>query len=347
MKAAIYHGPRDIRIEEIDRPKAGDDGLVVRVKAAGVCGSDLHAYKKAPLDRPFEFLVYGHENAGEVVEVGKNVTDIKVGERVFAEGFLPCFKCPACQKKEYVRCAKGIKLAGLTGLNGGFAEYLWVPFIMRDASGNPTNIFKLTDKMSYQDGSLIEPLAIGSAAMKAAAPVSSEVAVVLGSGVIGLGTVVNLKAAGVSKVIISDISDKRLKAAGELGADVVLNAGKEDVTKRVFQETAGAGADIIVEAAGEPSTFLQSLDFVKRGGRIVIVAFYETSVAFEPHALIKKGARIIPGRGSDWKMAFGLIDAGKMKDTQVVSHTFPLDKIKEAFETAINTRESIKVMIEP
>lgn len=337
MKAAIYYGPRDIRLEEIEKPRAGEDGIVVKVRAAGICGGDLHAYRKAPIDRPPGKLVYGHENAGDVVEVGANIKDIKVGDRVFAEALLLNAN------------RTGIAgIAGLSGLHGGFAEYLWVPVIMRDKdTGNLTNIFKLPDTMSYQDGALIEPVGIGTAAVRTAAPQSGEVAFVMGTGIIGLGTVVTLKAAGLSKIIVSDVSEKRLKAALEMGADMALNPTKDDVTKRVMEETSNRGADIVVETAGLPATFLQSINIARPGGRIVVVAYYEESVQFKPHTLINRNVRIIPGRGADWPKAFELIKAGKITDKQVVTHTFPLHRINEAFETAGNSQESIKVMIEP
>ncbi len=258
MKAAIYYGPGDIRIEEIERPKAGDDGIIVRVRAAGLCGSDVHAYRSGPIDRPLGKLAYGHENAGDVVEVGANVTDVKVGDRVFAEALLPCFDCEPCNRKDYARCAGGFKVAGLSGLHGGFAEYLWVPVVLRDKdTGAATNVFKLPETMSYQDAALTEPMGIGAAVVKNAPPEADDVVVVLGTGAIGLSTVVSLKASGVSRVIVIDISAKRLQAARELGADLILNPDEEDVVKRVKEETSGGGADIVVEAAGESVTIHQ------------------------------------------------------------------------------------------
>ena len=347
MKAAIYYGPGDVRIEEIERPKAGDDGLVVRVRAAGVCGGDVHAYRTTAEDRAPGILAHGHENAGEVVEVGANVKDVKVGDRVFAEGLLPCFECEACKAKDYARCSAGLGVAGLSKLHGGFAEYLWVPVVLRDSTGTLANIFKLPDTMSYQEGALVEPMGVGAGTARNAQPEAGDVVVVLGTGIVGLGAVVSLKAAGVAKLIASDVSEKRLQAAKELGADVILNATDEDVVKRVKEETAGKGADIVVESAGLPVTFAQSLDMVRRGGKIVVVAYYEKPAEFKPHILINKNIKLVPGRGADFRGAFELMKAGKVKDRQVVSHAFPLDKIHEALETAMNTKESIKVMIEP
>jgi len=156
-----------------------------------------------------------------------------------------------------------------------------------------------------------------------------------------------LKDSGVSKIMASEISDKRRQAAKELGADVIINPAREDVVKRVREETSGRGADIVVEAAGKPATFLQSMEIVRRGGKIVPVALYEESFQSNPNPLVLKRITVIGGTTVDFFSAFELIKAGRIKDKQVVTHSFALDKINEAFETAMNPSESIKVMIEP
>lgn len=348
MKAAVFHGPKEYRIEEIEDPSAGEDGVVVKVRAAGVCGGDLHAYKNMHMERPPGRLVYGHENAGEVVEVGKNVKGVAVGDRVFAESFGFCFKCDACKQKNYMRCTSGLRVAGLSALNGGFAEYLWVPVVFQNPkTGTPSNILKLPDSISFQEGALTEPINIGSGVVRDLKPDGSETVLVMGAGMIGLGTIMNLKAAGVSKIISCDISDMRLKAAGELGADVLLNGEKEDVLARVMAETGGTGADVVVEAAGVPETFHQAIACVRRGGRITVVAYFEKVVDFRPHHLINKGVRLLPGGGADFYGAFDLVTSGAVKEKQVISHVFPLDKINEAHDVAIDTKGSVKVMIDP
>jgi len=348
MKAAVYIGTRDYRIEEIDDPSCGEDGVVVRVRAAGVCGGDLHAYKNIHMERPPGRLVYGHENAGEVVDVGKNVEGVAAGDRVFAESFGFCFKCEACKQKNYTKCTSGPRVAGLSALNGGFAEYLWVPVVFRNPkTGSPTNILKLPDTMSFQEAALVEPINIGSGVVAGLAPNPDETILVMGAGMIGLGTIMNLKSVGVSKILSCDISDMRLQAAGELGADILLNGEKEDIPARVMAETGGRGADTVVEAAGVPETFHQSIACVRRGGRISVVAYFEEPVDFRPHLLINKGVRIQPGGGGDFFGAFDLVKSGAVREEQVISHVFPLDKINEAHETAIDTKRSIKVMIDP
>ena len=352
MKAAIFHGPRDIRIEEIERPKAGDNGIVIRVRAAGICGSDLHPYKGGRPTRPLEQIARGHENAGDVVEVGANVKDVEVGDRVWVEAVLPCYECDWCKaggyNKNYFRC-RNVKPGGIRGLHGGFAEYIWVPLVVLPREGEEMlpSVIKLPDSMSYQDGALIEPLNVGTGAVKYAEPEPDDVAVVLGTGIIGLGTIVSLKAKGVSRILVSDISEKRLQVAEELGAELVLNSANDDVVKRVMGETSSRGADIIVETAGKPVTFQQAVDMVRPGGKIMMVGIYEELVEFNLNQLVLKGIRTIGCIDAHFAESFELMKSGVMKDSQVVTHTFPLEKINEAFEMAINTHESVKVMIEP
>ncbi|MBA7617510.1 putative zinc-type alcohol dehydrogenase-like protein YdjJ [subsurface metagenome] len=286
-----------------------------------------------------------------MVEVGAKVTDVKLGDRVWGTALLPCFKCEWCQRKEYIRCPN-VKVGGIWGLHGGFAEYVWFPVILLNR-----NVVKLAETMSYHDGVLIEPISVGVGIVKRAEPKTDDVVVVLGAGIIGLGTVVNLKALGVSKVIVSEVSEKRLQVAKELGADILINAGKEDVVKRVMDDTSGRGADIVVEVAGKPVTFLQSIDMVRPDGKIMIAATYEESFEFNPSlarpgmpktSLLRKAIRMFGCYGGgNFQGSFELIKAGKVKDKQVVTHVFPLDRIKEAFETQMNAKESIKVMIEP
>ncbi len=348
MKAAIHYGPKDYRIEEIEDPSAGEDGLVVKVKAAGVCGGDLHAYKGLYLERPPGKMVYGHENAGEVAEVGSNVKDFKVGDRVFSEALGVCFECDACKRKDFGRCAGGIKVAGLFGLDGGFAEYLWLPAVFRDpATGVVSNVFKLPDTMTFEEGALVEPVNIGLGVAKSLKPEPGHIVLVIGAGMIGLSAVLGLKSLGVNKVISCDISARRLEAAGELGADVVINAEKEDVVERVMAETGGKGAHIVVEAAGVPKTFRQAIGSVRPGGRVSVVAYFEEPVEFSPHWLIGKHVTIVPGGGGSFRDAFDLIKTGAVKKEQVISHVFPLDKINDAHDIAIDTKESVKVMIAP
>ena len=349
MKAAIYHGPGDIRIEEMDYPSPGDVGMVVRVRAVGICGTDVHAYRSARIQYATG-KVLGHEFSGDVVEIGKDVTDISVGDRIWAVTMLPCFECEECQRGEYFRC-RNAKGGGVSGHDGAFSEYTWVPVAALNR-----NVLKLADGMSYQDAALVEPVGVGAGAARRAEPQGTDIVVVLGVGVVGLGAVATFKDMGVARVIASDISEKRLAAAGKLGADVLINAAEQEALERVMAETSGRGADIVVEAAGIPATFQQSIDMVRRDGKVMVVATYDEPFEFDPSlarpglrmsSLVRKAVRMLGCYGGDSLGAYGLIRRGKLRAGQVVTHTFPLDEIERAFRTQMDARESIKVMIEP
>jgi len=349
MKAAIYHGPGDLRVEEIDDPKPGNVGMVVRVRAAGICGTDVHAYRSDRIQYATG-KVLGHEFSGEVAEIGPEVTDIKVGDRVWAISMLPCFQCEACQRGEYFRCRHS-KGGGISGHDGAFSEYTWVPVAALNR-----NVIKLDDHLSYQDSALVEPVGVGTGAARRADPRSTDTVVVLGSGLVGLGAVATLKDMGVARIIASDISERRLTAAEGLGADVLINAGEERAVERVMEETSGRGADIVMEAAGIPATFLQSIDMVRRDGKVMVVATYDEPFEFDPSlarpgmrmsSLVRKAVRMFGCYGGDSFGAYDLIKRGRLTADQVVTHTYPLDKIETAFRTQMDVKKSIKVMIEP
>ncbi len=353
MRAAVYYGPGDVRVEDIERPRAGDEGMILRVRACGICGTDLHPYRKESERCPTGFAL-GHEYSGDVVEVGPKVTGIEVGDRVWGRAFLPCFQCERCRVREYGRC-RNYKLAGVSGLHGGFAEYLWFPLVLPNE-----NVIKLASNMSYHDGTLIEPMTAGTSVSSRTK--LDDVVVVLGVGTIGLGVVAHLKAKGVARVIVSDVSKKRLEVAGELGADIVIDPSEEDLVRVVMEQTSNVGADIVVNTAGVSSTFQQSIDIVRRAGTILVGAHFEEPFMFNPSLhrpglpstnFVAKGVTMVggfgqlPSEGLSWFKSFELIKAGSIRDSHVVTHVFPLEKIREAFETQMNNRESIKVMVEP
>ena len=349
MKAAIYHEAGDIRIEEIEYPKPGDVGIVVRVRAVGICGTDVHAYQSSRIQYATGKAL-GHEFCGDVVEIGPKVTDVKIGDRVWAVSMLPCFQCEACRKGEYFAC-RNAKGGGVSGHDGAFSEYTWVPVVALNR-----NVIKIDAGMSYRDGALVEPVGVGTGAAHHSEPQSSDTVVVLGAGVVGLGAIATFKAMGVARVIASDISEKRLAAAGELGADVLINATKQDTVGIVMEETSGRGADIAVEAAGIPVTFHQSIDMVRRDGKVMVVATYDKPFEFDPslarpgmrmNSLVRKAVRMFGCYGGDNLGSYALIREGRVKASQLVTHTFPLDEIEKAFQTQMDSRESIKVMIEP
>jgi L-iditol 2-dehydrogenase len=370
MKAAIYYGPSDIRVEEIERPSAGDEGMVLRVRACGICSIiDVPHYKMSyPLvDTPHyktDFpdssygIVIGHEFSGDVVEVGSKVTAVKEGDRVYGVIWSPCGHCDACRAGDYEHCPYAD--AGGRRINGAMAEYVLFPYLIYPSVIND-KLIKLPNNVSYRDGALIEVMRLGlGLGSKAKA---GDVVVVLGQEIVGLTAVVQLKESGVAKVITSDVSNKRLQASREVGADVAVDALNEDIFKVVMEETSGKGADIVIEVSGRPASLQQAVDVVRPFGDIWLGTFYTAGPFFDPswqHSPMfasnptqKPGISIHCAWGTlgDWmprlRQAVEIIQSGKITADKYVTHVFPLDKVREAFETAVNPHEAIKVMVEP
>ena len=384
MKAAVFYGAKDFRVENIEVPKMESTDVLIRVKACGICGSDVHTYKRGILARPG--FVMGHEFSGEVAEVGKKVKGINVGDRVVAMivptneatrgcgqcfwctrgqpqwcpsvALKPCGECDYCESGRFWMCDKIQRhmLIGY-GRNGAYAEYVLVPDAVLD-----NNIFKIPDSLSWEEAAIIEPLWGAYRWVMMANPQPHETAVVTGLGTIGLSVMLVLKQF-VSKVIVSEVSQKRLRLAKELGADVVIDATKEDPLQKVIEITGtgrsfsgkgGGCADIVMECSGVPKALQQAIEMTRTGGRIVLVGLFEEAVPLNINRIVHKQLSLISsfnkGRepvGEEIKAAIKLLASGKVNAKPLISHQFPLDKIMEAFEVQINPEQSIKVIVKP
>jgi L-iditol 2-dehydrogenase len=361
MKAAIYYGAGDVRIEKVERPRARAEGVVLKVRACGICDiMDLDQWKRGPSGKvpPYRF---GHEYAGEVVEVGSKVTMYQVGDRVAAFPiFSPCYKCESCLIGDYWRCinwTRGIQY-------WAFAEYLEIPFVTSASS------VKVPDTLSFHDLTFIEPLQLAAGVGEKGK--AGDTVVVQGQDLLGLGIVVKLKERE-AKVISSDISKKRIDASREIGADVVIDAINEDVVQVVMKETSGEGADVVIVNDPRPAGLSQAISAVKRGGTIWLVMYHspfkfasslppmidlwtspaahyvEPPVAFNPVLLNMQCCygTFTESRVSRFLQAVELVKSRKITAEKYVTHVFPLDKIKEALEVASNPHECIKVVVEP
>jgi len=368
MKAAIYYAPGDIRIEEVTYPKCIPEGVIVKVGACGVCTvMDVDAWVRWARGGEGTGLARGHEWAGEIVEVGSKVRDFKVGDRIFQNPvFKPCHRCNYCYEGDYWRCVNWVEGLAQRAIHGGFAEYVAIPFVTNESAA------KMPNNLSWADLSMIEPLylAIGLA-RKADA---GETALVIGQELMGLGTVAKLKERNV-KVITSDVSKRRLEAAGEVGADVVIDSINEDVVRVVMKETKGKGADVVIVNDTRPVALMQAISSVRRAGVIWLAGFYyspfkvradvgpsegkatvwqgpgagytDPSIGFDPSLLHMQVAWGTLGpRVQRWLEAAELIQSGKITAKKHVTSIFPLAKTKEAFDLATNDHDQIKVVVE-
>ncbi|MDD4860127.1 MAG: alcohol dehydrogenase catalytic domain-containing protein [Dehalococcoidales bacterium] len=334
MKAAVLRGKRDIRVETVPDPKVEPGSVVIKVRACGICGTDLHAYRLG--DKVG--LIMGHEFSGDVTEVGAGVADIKKGDRVVAVGFRPCGECYWCKQGLTARCTN-MKLAG-EHFAGAMAEYVLVP----NAGLNRT-VFKITDAVSYEQGATVEPVSVGSFSVRRSKIAPEDAAVVIGAGIIGLGIVQVLKAVGVKKVIVAGRRASRLKAAKISGADMVIDAAKEDTVAAILNATNGLGADVVYECAGQQTTYDQALQIARGGGKVILVALYEQPITWKPITATNKNLTMIGILGGHFTSTLEYMNAGKVNTKPLISHTFSLDKAPEAFRTQADAPDAIKVML--
>jgi threonine dehydrogenase-like Zn-dependent dehydrogenase len=368
MKAAVYYGPGDIRIKEIERPRANPEGVVIKVRACGVCDIlDLPVWKNWPEGGLGTGLARGHEFSGEIVEAGSQVSDFKVGDRIFTEPvYRPCHKCEACRLKDYWRCTQGSENEVGKAIHGAFAEYLAIPFVTKMSA------IRLPDTMSYHDLALIDHLSLGASLARRAE--AEKLVVVLGQDITGIGAVALLKRRGVPQVIASDISRIRRNASEEAGADIVIDAVNQDAVQVVMKETNGIGADCVIVCDNRPIATFQAMSMVRNMGRIWTSrpeffrlnpsllpaqaatmsaqppegsAYKEQAITLSPDfAFMQFGLRY-GYKQTRWREAFELMQSGKCTAEKLVTHVFPLDRIKEAFEIASDPHQSIKVLVEP
>ena len=341
MKAAFLYEPGDVRIEEMDIPVPKDDEALIQLKSVGVCGSDVHFYE---MGRIGDFvvkspLVLGHECAGEVVEIGKDVKGVKPGDRVAIEAGVPCRKCNYCRMGRYNLCADVTFLAA-PPFHGAFREYIAHP---------EDYLFKLPDNMSFEEGAMIEPLAVGIyAAQRGDVNIRNTVAII-GAGPIGLMTLQAVLARGATDVISTDLEPFRLDFAKHLGASLTINAKEEDPVQKIQEYTDG-GADVVMDAVGFPETLQQSIKIARPGATIVWIGM--PTVDEIPIRAVEAIFKEVDIRGifryaNAYEPAIKLVSSGKIDVKSMITTSFTLDNVQEALEyPGKHPGTCIKVMVE-
>lgn len=336
MKVAVMTDIQKIEFEERPIPTPKDDEVLVKLDYVGICGSDLHYYETGAIGDfvvkpPF---VLGHEPGGVVVEVGKNVKHLQVGDRVALEPGKTCGHCEFCKEGKYNLCPDVIFFA-TPPVDGVFQEYV---------AHEADLCFKLPDNVSTLEGALIEPLAVGfHAAIQGDAHLGQK-AVVMGAGCIGLVSMMALKARGVSEVYVVDVMDKRLDKAMELGATGVINGMKEDVVAKVRELTDGKGTDLVIETAGSEITSRQAIEIAKNGSTIVFVGYSKSgevtlpmSVALNKELTFKTVFRY----RNIYPMAIQAVADGKINLKGIVTREYPLDQADIAMDESIKNKADI------
>jgi 2-desacetyl-2-hydroxyethyl bacteriochlorophyllide A dehydrogenase len=337
MKAAVFKGIEQLAVEDVAEPEAGPGDVIVSVAVCGICGSDLHTYQHGSFVEPGQ--VMGHEFVGTVVEVGADVQDLAVGDRVTASPIVPCGECARCRDGRFNLCAQAWTTGIAYGRPGAFAERLRIP-----GARVGENVFKLPDHVDDEAGATTEPLAVAVHAVRLVPDIKGATALVLGLGTIGQQVVQVLKAYGAARVIGVDVSELRLKAAGEFGAEIVN--GIDGVA-----DALGDGEiDVVFECSGVPSLATAALHQVKGGGTIVVLALYDGEISFNPTALVQSEIKLqgsIAYTSSDFAEAVRLLSSGEAKAGPLITHREPLADISGAFAAQLQKDRSLKVLVRP
>ena len=338
MKAAVYYSQKDIRIEEMPTPKIGDEEVLVEMKACGICGSDLMEWyqsRKAP-------VVLGHEPAGIIAEAGKKVKEFQVGDRVFVHHHVACLKCHYCIHGDYTLCEQFTK----TNIEpGGFAEYFRVP-----EPNLRLDTLRIPEKLSFEEATLIEPIGCCLRALSKCNIQTGDTMAVVGAGPAGVIHVMLSKLFGVSKVIAADFVEYRLNMAKKLGADIAVNAGEENVVEAVRSATDGRGADIAVVTAPNIKAYSDAVKLLRRGGTLCVFASTRPDelLKVSPKTLFFSEIKIVSSYSTshiETRKALELIESGRIKVGELITHRFPLRRIGEAFKMAAENKECLKIVI--
>lgn len=340
MKALRWYGRKDLRYEDMPEPSPGRGQVKVKVHLAGICGTDLKEYKDGPCMIATDKvpLTLGHEFAGTVVEVGEGVANLKVGERVTAEGYWVCGECHYCKKSMYNLCLN----SGFSGLSvdGCMAEYMLAPSY---------SVYKLPDSVSDEFGVLVEPLAVAIHAVRQGNVRPGDTVCIVGAGTIGLCTLLAARAAGAAEAYVVARHRGRGEIALAMGATAVINPD-DDPVKLIANLTGGLGVDVSFECVGHPDTPQICVDLARRGGTTVIMGVFDKpssvnfqTVMFNQKTIVGSPIYIDEARTAIALMADRIIDPGRLITSKV-----PLQNAVEmGFEKLISNKEhDVKILLQ-
>ena len=345
MKAARIFGPNDIRYVDMETPHCGDDDVLIRVKRAGVCGTDMAIFSG---DMPYlksgatTFpITPGHEWSGVVEAVGKKVKHIEEGDRVTGDVSLGCGSCQACLHGDFNLCPNRQEVGSFHNKDGGYAQYILMP-------GRHT--YRLPDEVSFDAGAMTEPTATVVYTVERAGVHFGDIVVVQGTGSIAILAAQVAKAAGASLVVLTGRNDYKLEIARKVGVDVTINFQKEDINGRLLELTDGRGADVVIEASGVTGEIRRSSSLARLGGHIGVVGIYEEPIdGFDMSEIVLKdqtvhgtlaSPRAFPG-------ALRMMASGSIQCEPLITHRFKLSEVEDAFRATYEENATrIKIMLE-
>jgi L-iditol 2-dehydrogenase len=342
MKAALLYGVKDLRIEDVEMPRLEAGEVLVKVKAATTCGTDLKIFQRGYVERVIKLpTIFGHEWAGDAVKVSNSLDWPKPGMRVRAGNSAPCLHCTMCHRGKYNLCENMIWLWG------AYAEYIKVPARMVSV-----NMQEIPSEVTYEEAAITEPLACVLHGIEEARVKLGDTVSIIGAGPIGLLHLLTVKKMGAKRVVVIDLVDERLRFAEKLGADITVNGKMEDAVMRVRQVTDGYGADVAIEAIGLPATWEQAVRLVRKGG--IVLEFggcppgTEIKVSTE---MLHYGELTALGAFHatplHFRKALDMIASRTIDVRPLVTRRMGLDEIKQAFEVLSTSKTEIKIAIMP
>lgn len=322
MRAVQVQKAHELLIQEVEKPRVENTtDVLVKVKRVGICGSDMHIYHGT---NPLATLprVAGHEVAGEVVEVGDDVKTIQVGDHVVVEPIRYCGTCYACRKGRPNVCAS-LSVFGVHE-DGGMREWFVLP---------EKQIHVVDSSLPWDEIVLAEPYTIGAQAVWRGQVEKGDTVLIQGAGPIGICILKMAKLQGAT-VMITDLNDERLFFAKENGADIVINASRENIRETVTQWTKGEGVNVVIDAVCLPMTFELSVDVVSPAGTVVVLGFDERPAPISQLPITKKEVTIVGSRlqTNQFPKVVSLLNGRKLTHNGLVTHTFPLEKVQDAFD---------------
>ncbi len=342
MKVALLYGVKNLKVENADVPEIGLGEILVKVRAATTCGTDVKIFQRGYVDGVIQYpTVFGHEWAGDVVKVGEGVSWLNENVRVRAGNSSPCLRCRMCQKGDYNLCEN------MMWLWGAYAEHIKVParIVMLNTQEIPPNV-------TYEEAAVTEPLACVLHGIEKANIKLGDTVAIIGAGPIGLLHLQTARKMGAERIIISDLVDERLQVAQELGADETVSARHEDSVQRIKQFTDGRGADVVIEAIGLPATWEQALKIVRKGGTVLEFGGCPPGTKITVRTeLLHYGETTMLGTFHatpvHFQKALNLIASGAVKVKPLITRHMKLDDIKDAFEILTTSKNDLKIVIRP
>lgn len=342
MKSVMLTGLRSLEILERPKPRIqNENDVLLKINVVGVCGSDVHYYRTGRIgDQVVEYpYAVGHECSATVVEIGKNVDRLRVGDRVAVDPAVSCFTCDQCLSGRHHTCRR-LKFLGCPGqMEGCMSEFLVMP---------QETCFKIPPKMTHVQSALVEPLSIGMYAVDFLKHAHAECIAILGNGPIGMCVLLSAKAAGIEHIFVTDKIDRRIEIARSAGARLAANPNKMDILE-AMKEIVPGGLDAVFECCGEPDALDQAVDLLKPGGKLIIVGIPEPDrISFDISALRRKELSIqnVRRQNNFVRPAIEAISNGAIDVDFLVTHHFSFEETARAFDLVDGYREGVmKAMI--